>query len=564
MSQRLFYITGLVTALIFTPGLRSETCFNPAIEQPDKQSSKPKLLVQITVDQLRSEILTRMRPMFSGGLKRMLNQGFYIEKGEVAHGHTLSHPGHGSIATGSYPSTHGLVTNDVWVYNEEQGWHWEEMMRDKQEHIVPYPDREGASPRVLKVPTIGTWMKWQNTNSQSISMSNSNFAAVTQAGWVADGSYWYDSATGTMVTSSYYMSELPTWVKRHNEGALEQAIKSVAWDLTVPEQFRHLARADNASFENTDSPNANTFPHRVDLSALEDADNSTTEFRIKSDWFAQTPFVDELLLDFAKEAVKNHCMGQDGDVDYLHIGIGATDNVGHNYGAMSLEQLDNMKKLDKALGTFFDFLDEHVGEGRYLVALTSDHGSPDVLESRIEKGLPAKRISRTEIDGLLVELKTIGEAHKGDDREIVDKIEFAIEAKPYVAEALTQDELMGRQATDYQYIDLMRASYSPGISPEFPIWGTSNVSRQYHPGRYGIWVIFKEYMHFDYAASVHGSPYQYDRSVPILFYGAGVRKGQTAQARTIDVAPTISAIAGIPVPGSVDGKVLDITFDSKD
>lgn len=546
--------------LMISPNLVfANTC--PVIpESANKQTSATKLVVQITLDQLRAEIPQRMKPMFTGGLKRMLEDGLVFSKGYVDHGQTVSHPGHGTIATGAHPSSHGLVTNDIWLFSEEKGWHWEEMVADNNEHIVPFTDRPGASPKALDVPTLGTWMKWHNSKAKAITISNSAFAAVTQAGWVSDGAYWLDGKSGSMVTSSYYTSKLPDWVNRFNQGPLLDAQKNHAWNLSVPKKYRHLARKDEASFEKTFNTGGDVFPHKVDFSALQQPDNTSTETQIVAGWFRGVPRSDELILQFAQQAVESHCLGQGVAIDYLNIGLGVTDVVGHDYGPRSLEQLDVFYRIDLALGKFYDFLDKAVGKGAYVVALTGDHGAPDVLEYRQQKGLFAERVKREEIDALFLQLKSIAEKHKGTHEELIPLIEAHIETKNYVADALTEAELSGTKSSSFKYLDLMRRSFRPGIYPEFPIWGTGEVSRDHHPGRYGIWVVFKPYTHFDYAASVHGSPYDYDRQVPILFYGGGIKsKESDYPARTVDIAPTLSKLAGIPYPDSVDGKAIDLS-----
>lgn len=511
----------------------------------------PRLVVQITLDQFWGELVPRMEPMFTGGFRRVLDGGFYYEQGRVAHGLTASHPGHATLATGSHPATHGLVANEIWVPTGDGHWSWKEIVADDGEHILGYPDRIGPSPRAESVPTLGTWMKQDRAGRRSVTISNSNFAAASQAGWAADGAYWLDGETGRMVTSSYYTSAYPDWVDAFNDGPMAEYRAIDTWDVAVPEAYRDLARPDSATYE-ADGGASSVFPHRLDLGPSSGA----TETALRGAFLRGTPISDQAILRFATEAVRNERLGTRGETDYLNVGLGSTDNVGHTYGPRSLEQLDTMYRLDRYLGVFFATLDSLVGEGRWVVAITGDHGVAEVLESRMERGLPARRVTTSEIDALLDDIEAIAKAHPGPDSALVPLIERRLEEADFVADALTQDELMGRDETDFPYIDAMRLSFRPGMTPDFPLWGTGR--RDYHPARYGIWVVFREYTSFDNAASVHASPYPYDRWVPVMFYGAGVTAGRSSrEARTVDIAPTLSRLAGVVIPATVDGAVLE-------
>ena len=216
-------------------------------------------------------------------------------------------------------------------------------------------------------------------------------------------------------------------------------------------------------------------------------------------------------------------MGQDDVPDYLNLAIGSTDSVGHEYGPVSLEQLDTVLRLDRALGTFLDDLDRTVGKGRYVVAISADHGVVDPPEEHC-----IHRVSSAEIEALLDRVEAIAKAHQGDDASLRPAIIAELQKAPFIGEVYTAERLAHAAPGDWK-AQLMKRSFRPGRIPNFPLW--SNKPREFHPARYGIFVQFKRGMIFDYARAVHGSPYDYDRLVPVVFYGAGVPHRALSRAR---------------------------------
>lgn len=503
------------------------------------ETRQPKLIVQITLDQVRADAFERYEGAFSGGLARILHDGYWIKRGVVDHGVTVSYPGHASLATGAYPSTHGMTANEWWI--EQNGrWTWVDAAADPAEHIVGADGSAGPSARTLLAPTLGESVNAADRQAKSISLSTGNSIAVVYGGHASDGVYWFDSGSGKFVTSTYYGADLPVWVSDFNEKMLPTH-KQPVWELTVPANILALADPDASPIEN-EGKNA-AFPHRFDVERAADEADDVALNR----WFAGTPMKDEALVAFARRAVEVERLGADDITDYLSIAFDSTDSVGHSFGWRSVEYLDALLRIDRSLGEFLDYLEAKIGKDGYVLALSADHGVADFPETTGKR-----RITTTEIDAALDRVEALAANYKGDAAKLPEQIAQELEASDFIAAAYTEADLAA--ASNDPYAHLYRRSFRPGLTPDFPLW-TAKESRPHHPARYGVIVRFVEGAIFDAAPAVHGSPYDYDREVPIVFYGANVKRGRSDRPiATVDVAPTLAEIAGLKLLPNADGK----------
>jgi predicted AlkP superfamily pyrophosphatase or phosphodiesterase len=498
---------------------------------PASGAEQPRLVVQITFDQLRGDLLERYRPVLTGGLKRVLDHGWWVQHGEAAHGITVSWPGHATLATGLYPSHHGWTANEWWM---DVGGRWQEVdvATDKRSQELGRDNRPGKSSASLQASSIGDWFKASDPASKVVAIGSD--AAVPYGGRAPDGLFWFDGAAGGFTTSTNYSSALPDWITRLNAkiGALPQS-----W--TYSGDARWLSLAQHPQQCPAFGPRTG-FPHNY-----VPGENG----RSIHAWIGSTPLADEELINEAGEIVRANGLGADNIPDYLAISVGSTDSVGHEYGPVSPEQLDTLIRLDRALGHFLDDLDLTVGAGRYVVAISADHGATDPPEQNC-----IHRVTSAEIDALLDRIERIARAHRGSRRSLISAIVAELRRVPFIGGVYTKEGLDRASASDWK-AQLMKRSFRPGHIPNFPLW--SDKPRPYHPARYGIWVTFKEGMIFDAAESVHGSPYAADRWVPVIFYGASVpQRTLDRGARTVDVAPTLAALAGVPAPSHLDGRSL--------
>ena len=502
--------------------------------------ARPKLVVQITADQLRGDLLDRYRSVLTHGFSR-IETGYWFHRGDVNHGLTLSFPGHTTLATGLNPSHHGLTGNEWWVQRKDGSWGEEEVVLDDAQKTIADPAAPGVSPHYLLATTLGEWIKSADPKARSVALGTGTRIPIAYGGHRADAVYWYDTNTNAFTTSTYYADRLAPWIASFNKNELPK-FEPPAWALSVPANEVSLADPDATPTEN-DGRN-NVFPH---VYAAESVTPNTSKPESYGDWYTNTPLKDEALFALAAKAVEAEQLGQRGVTDYLAIDIDSTDNVGHMFGPESLEQLDTLMRLDRAMGAFLDRLDHMVGKGNYVLAFSADHG----VTSRGEPGV--RQVSARQIDALLDRVESVAKKPHESDAALQTDIVATLKSADFVADAYTEPRLMAR--SDDPYVGLYRNMLRPGYTTDFPLW--SSKPRPYHPARYHIIVRFKENTITDLATAIHGSPYAKDRLVPIIFYGAGIRRGSAATgARTVDVAPTLAAAAGIAAPKNLDGRAL--------
>lgn len=539
-----------ILIIVFTIVLLSCSHFKASDKaiKPNPKPRNPGLIVQITFDQLRSNYIHDFKPIFSGGFAKVLENAVGTIDGNVDHAITNSYPGHATLATGSYPRNHGYSANEWWDYVDGK-WQWIDGGHDPRTSVLGEPDRIGHSPLYLQVRSLSDWVLKADKDAKSVSVG-SNSTVINYAGKNANHAYWYDREAGKFITSTYYTNNYPDWLTEFNNKQLPR-FKVEEWALTVAEEFHSLADPDDKAYE--DFGKHFTFPHRF----ADEYDEAGEHDRDKQldYWFYEIPHSDLSVFELAKTAIASEALGQRQSVDYIALTLGATDNIGHIYGGQSLEILDTLHLMDQALGDFITYLDHHVGKENYVLVVAGDHGAPDAIERTLEKGGEAYRIPQESIEVLLDNVDQVGAEHKGSEEALILKIEAILEAESYIADAVTEAEVDGTRASKNPYIDLYRKSWVKGRVADFPLW-TKTPNREHHPARYGIYVQYQPNTHFGYGMVVHGSPYEYDRQVPILFYGSELTANQIQSANTIDVAPTLAEWMNIPVPGSVDGKVL--------
>ncbi|MGH7570767.1 MAG: alkaline phosphatase family protein [Gemmatimonadota bacterium] len=505
----------------------------PGTLAPTVPSERPALAVMVVVDQLAEPLLQRYDDLFTGGFRRLLDDGrFYVN---AAHDHavTKTAPGHATLSTGVYPSRHGIVANE-WFERMHGRWVEVENVRDSTVGIVGHPELPGVSPHRLMRPGLADWLEEAEPMSLVASVSAKDRGAVQPAAHVRGEVWWFEDLFGRFVTSTYYRDSLPAWAERFHATRMAAYAADSVWASTIPDAARGRSRPDTAAWE---GDGVHTwFPH---LYAIEGDPGAYWE------WFADTPFLDAATLDFAETLVAELGMGRDSVPDFLNVSVSQTDRVGHDYGPWSREQLDNLLRLDRELGEFFDFLDATVGRGRWVVALSADHGvlpAPEALNAPGDG--KARRMTVQEL-ALLDSLAEPG--HSGASATAPDAPESLVaflEKLDFVADAWTRRELEEGQPAD-SFAVLARHSLYPGRAGA-------------ELGRRGVVVRFVPELIEDELGTGHGSPYWYDRHVPMVFLGPGIPPGRDpARASTVDFAPTLARILGIPYPDDLDGAPLE-------
>ncbi len=520
------------------------------------KESQPKLIVLIAVDGLGADIFKRYDSFFSGGFRRLRDEGMNFTNAMVDHAMTISHPGHVTLATGMIPAHHGIV--DAAFY-ERQGekWQFTDAVQDDAEKIIGFSDLSGVSPRKIQSTTLPQWILLNDKKSRFAAVGTGRYSSLLHAGNLPGDVYWFDETTGRYVTSSYYQNDYPDWLEKFNRERLAEFIEnSFEWKSIVPKSALSLARRDNSLFKGFE---LGKLPH---IFKEEISKDKQTNVKSHYRWFADTPWADAATLALAKETITQKSLGQRDSTDYLSIVVSQVDDISHHYGSGSMEQFDNLLRLDRELGEFFNFLDKTVGKNNYLIALSADHGMMDIPEYRQKAGKAARRVTHEEINSALEKVRSISQTNASYD-EKAEKIAQALEEFDFVASAMTPQQLLKEGKNSDPFIKLFRNSYSAKRVPRFPLFdfddGTSPI------GESGVVVRFTEGSVLDLGPAIHGSPYEYDRRVPLIFMGKGISKSTSKElVRTLDVAPTLAEIAGIKFPCGLDGNAILLKKANKD
>jgi len=531
----------------------------PALAEPadpigETAPSAPRLIVAISVDQFSADLFSQYRRYFDGGLARM-QQGAVFPSAFQSHAATETCPGHSTLLTGVHPSRSGIIANmwfDPAINRADKRIYCVEDESDPASTSV----NPVVSSRHLRVPTLGDRLKQRDSASRNVAVSGKDRAAVMMGGHAVDQIYWWtkQGAFGSLAGRSLMPAAEEVNAKvaaQIAQGAPPMAVP--AWCIT---HDREVAVGGG----------------NVGRGRFAAQPNSEIAFRV-------SPRSDAATLDLAKRLVDTMQLGQGSATDVLSISLSATDYIGHTFGTEGLEMCLQLAELDKSLGTFFAGLDR-LGID-YVVALTADHGSIDLPERLVEQGLPDAahadpslwpgRLEKAvaEATGILAQGSLLyGDGPFGDfyvsrqlgpaDRSKVSAaLVGLLEGHPQVAAVFTRDELAAApqptgSAQDWTLLDRARASFDAERSGDVVILLRRAVVPVASSGRAAV--------------TTHGSAWDYDRRVPLLFWRRGITGfEQPAPVQTVDIAPTLGALIGLQVPaGEYDGRCLDIDGSAAD
>ena len=498
----------------------------PEIPAP---AAPPALVVWLTVDQLRGDLLDHYRPVFTGGFRRLLSDGRVYTRATHDHGRTVTAAGHASLSTGVHPSRSGIVGN---AWYERAGDRWVQMSNVGDSTVQTVGAAlPGVSPRNLMSSGLADWMVAADSASLIASVSGKDRGAILPAAHAKGQVYWFEPAGG-FVTSTYYRATNPDWVVRFNNEVVPRYMADTVWAFTAPASSVSLSSPDTAAHESDGIHSY--FPHRLsDLTAARDPNTLRA-------WMERTPLADAAVLDFAETMVTELGLGRDGSVDLLAVSVSQTDAVGHEFGPFSREQLDNLYRLDRRLGAFFAFLDRTVGRDKYIVGLSADHGVLTPPED--PRALPgSRRLTAAERQAMQ---QMVTQATATADGDAAARIVAGLKTQPAIAYAWTTETLM-RETPPDSFAVLMRRSLYPGRAGG--TFSREGVESWFRSGILGN----------ERTGTTHGSPYWYDRHVPIIFMGPGIRAGRVGdRVSTVDFAPTLAAYSRVRYPGDLDGKPL--------
>jgi predicted AlkP superfamily pyrophosphatase or phosphodiesterase len=540
-------------------------------------SARPKgsgvrLVLQITVDQLRGDLATRLKDRWSqNGFRRLYDDGVVYTDAHHGHANTETVVGHVTLATGTDPSVHGMVGN-VWLNRSSGGMQYN--IEDKRFRVVgndgrsqaraghAEPDRpeRARSPEAILAPTIADSIAdAYGPESKVYAVSLKDRGAVPMAGRKGKA-FWWSEATGEFISSSYYFKDrtLPEWVEEWNEDHGADHLDGDSWTLLLDPSTYLFKAHDDMPWEAPPSGQTRVFPHRLDRKRLKDAYYTAVE---------ASPYGDDLLLDFVRRLIRAEDLGDDDVTDYLSVAFSSLDFIGHRYGPDSLETEDALLRLDRVLAVLFEAADKATGRGRTLFVLSSDHGVAEPVEEQIAEGRESGRV-------VLSQVQKSAAVKKLNQKFGVDLIRKAW--PPYVYldnEGLKKnrkdpDVAARLLAAEYRKLPGVEAAFTRGeilggLLPDTPI--ARSVRRSFHPERSGDihvvpkfgWQIAYEGENVLRYATGHGTPWSYDTFVPLVFSGTGLRKRVVdRRVETVDVAPSIAALLDIPPPAMATGKPL--------
>jgi predicted AlkP superfamily pyrophosphatase or phosphodiesterase len=527
---------------------------------------RPSLVVVIAIDQFRGDYLERFRPHFvPGGFNLLLEQGAVFTDAHQRHSVTKTACGHAVILTGVHANANGIIGND-WI---DRGT----LKRvncvddDSVQPVGVAPSRSGVrmpgtnplksfSPRNLLVTTVGDELQIStNGRAKVIGISSKDRSAILLGGKLADAAYWMDK--GRLVSSTYYMKELPTWAAAFNDSGRIDAFFGQIWDRVLPAKvYEEVQGPDDVEGESSEWGLARTFPKVLNGGA----DKIGPVFY---DAFECSPFKSEVMMAFARVVVENENLGRRGVTDVLGLSFSSNDNVGHNYGPHSHEVMDISLRTDRMLAEFFKFLDGHVGLKNCTIILTADHGIPPLPE-RLKAINPLVNTGRVDTPRLLKTCETaLDQAFGplgGDRRWLVSDAGQVLFAQGVMAEKKIMAAAAENVVRDALLtVDFIQAAFTRSELETGHVQGEGAATQlSFNKERSGDVIYYAKPFWVDRKSGTnHGTPHNYDTHVPLVFFGAGVKPGvYTRKVGIDDVAPTLSHILGLPAPPRAEGNVL--------
>ncbi len=527
---------------------------------------KPALVVVMTIDQFRGDYLDRFGEHFvPGGFRLLLEQGANFTDCRYRHAVTKTACGHAVVLTGVHANQHGIVNN---AWTDRDTLKRVNCVEDDRVQLIGRPESRGgvrlpganavagASPRRLLASSVGDELKLRQPKSKVIGISSKDRSAILLSGKMADAAYWMDK--GTIVSSTHYMKELPEWVRAFNAVGRVESYFGKTWDRLLPvAEYDRIQGPDDMPGERGEAGMGHTFPRVVNGGAA----TLTPAFY---DAFEGAPFKSEVLLDFARSVVEHENLGRRGFTDMLCLSFSTNDVVGHNYGPDSHEVMDITLRTDRMIADFLAFLDQRVGLKNCTILFTADHGIPPLPE-RVKATGSAVSAGRIDNAALLRACETalsqaFGPLAEGRRWLLVDEnwLFFQRDVLKHKNVASAAAEKIVRHAL--LTLEFVEAAYTRTDLNAGAITGPHAegvLLSHYGPRSGDVYYHMKPFWVDRKTGTNHGTPYNYDVHVPLVWFGAGVKHGVHPQRVGVeDIAPTLSRLLGLLAPPLSRGNVL--------
>lgn len=515
-------------------------------------ASKPKLVLGIMVDQMRYDYLYRYYDKYSeGGFKRLMNEGFNCKNNHYHYANTVTGPGHAAVYTGSIPAVNGIIGNEWYDPLANRSVYVAEDTTVTAVGTTATAIEGKRSPENMHTTTITDQLKIATEfRSKVIGIAVKDRGGILPAGHAADAAYWFDAKSGNWITSTYYMKDLPQWMKDFNAQKMPDKLMAQKWETLLPIEQYTESEEDNQEYENVMSgEKLPVFPHTVaNYGAL-----------------LTSPYGNTITKELALATLKNEAMGQGKETDFLCVSFSTPDYVGHATGTHSIEIEDTYLRLDRDIAEVLKKLDETLGKNNYLVFLTADHGVADIAgflkKHKIPSGVVELGKEINYLNGQMTEKFGEGKWIKAQDNYQL-YLDHDLMAKKNVSMSLmyefVKDKMLTLGSSVYQVVNLHDIN-----SASLPPFYKDLVENVYNPKRSGdIMFLFEPAWYSgSKKGTTHGTMWQYDRHVPLLFYGWNIPKGETVEQTYIaDIAATLASLLNILEPNGCVGKPIKDVF----
>ena len=511
----------------------------------------PKLVVLIVVDQMRPDLLTRFDDLYKGGFRWLIDHGVWFTDTHHEHSYTATGPGHTAIGFGQHPGKVGVIGNSFYDRTLKKNVN---CVEDPNAKVVGSDQGKARSFSRYDARGLGDWLKVNYPSSKVISIGGKDRAACLLGGKHPDQALYYNGA-GAFISSDFYVDQLPQWAIDFNQTLQTKSYGDSLWQRSLDEDlYLKYAREDHFYGEEDNYSNNEYSP----------------VFPIGTDpgedplpILMGTPWIQREILELAKNAVKGESLGSKDVPDLLSIGFSAMDWIIHSYGPHSQEAMDACIKLDRYLENFIDFLDAQVGLENVLFALTADHGGLPLPEYLIEKGEKAGRINKKHMQEALTWIDEECEERFGKKLYHRSGGNFFLDMDRIKKANIEVDQIYNiveRYLTDVEGIDgvaikdkILKSSKEDKLTQRIKNMINEEKTPEIFP------IVTPGYLYRGPFGTSHGSPYDYDTHVPLIFSRSQF-KGRTdnsAQA-TVDIAPTIAKYLGIEIPDYCDGQPIDL------
>lgn len=500
-------------------------------------NAQPKLVVIVVIDQLRGDLLERYHDDFApGGFRRLMDEGAWFTSCYYNYAATKTAPGHSTIGTGTYTLGHGILANEWW---DPQARRMVTSVEDENTRPLGLAagvvgEKWSSSPHNLLTDTIGDELKLATKGRAKVyGIALKDRAAILPVGFAANAAFFIDPKSGDFVTSTYYMKEAPQWLIDFNE----KKIAASYFDREVKDEQGQVLRSTA-----TPAGKQPSFYEQV----------------------GPTPFGNEYTERFARELIEQEKLGQGGTTDLLSVSFSSPDMLGHKVGPDSEEHRQMLLSLDRTLASFFQYLDEKVGKGQWVVALTADHGIAPMADVDHALRLPGYNMEPVDLQAQLNHMLAQQYGKPGDYVVDVDYPLVELDAEAFAK--VKVNEAVGEQTVAEL---LQKLGFRLAITKLAMARGDlpNTIFRQQLLNTYSPhagWYVTGLMAPFIIGASsgtTHGAPYSYDAHVPLAFYGPDIRSGVYRDSvEPIDLAPTLASLLRINKPASAVGRALGMAF----